>query len=236
MNDITYVGKHTVIYTVSRHAHESWEFVYCTFGSGTFLFDDRSLDYRDGDVVVIPPMTPHSNASADGFQNIHINMVSPALSFSSPLVNKAWYLPIFWRNRNRRLPAGARVRWEEPGGGVREQELEGKCTLLVGNISSYAAGASPLAGNDFGDGLLRMLFLPNLSSFFFALGATRGRFGSWLFRTLHPVKTARCVEFFLPAGEALQIDGEMVDADGEGMTGRWVRISRLGRVRLLSLE
>jgi AraC-like DNA-binding protein len=31
-------------------------------------------------------MTPHSNASADGFQNIHINMVSPALSFVSPLV------------------------------------------------------------------------------------------------------------------------------------------------------
>ena len=86
MNDITYVGKHTVIYTVSRHAHESWEFVYCTYGSGTFLFDDRSLDYREGDVVIIPPMTPHSNASADGFQNIHINMVSPALSFSSPMV------------------------------------------------------------------------------------------------------------------------------------------------------
>jgi len=86
MNDITYVGKHTVFYTVSRHAHESWEFVYCTYGSGTFLFDDRSMDYRAGDVVIIPPMTPHSNASADGFQNIHINMVSPALSFSSPLL------------------------------------------------------------------------------------------------------------------------------------------------------
>ena len=86
MNDITYVGKHTVIYTVSRHAHESWEFVYCTYGSGTFLFDDCSLDYREGDIVIIPPMTPHSNASADGFQNIHINMVSPALSFVSPLV------------------------------------------------------------------------------------------------------------------------------------------------------
>ena len=166
----------------------------------------------------------------------NVDRAAGRIPFSSPLVNKAWYLPIFWRNRNRRLPAGSRVRWEEPGGGVREQELEGKCTLLVGNISSYAAGASPLAGNDFGDGLLRMLFLPNLSSFFFALGATRSRFGSWLFRTLHPVKTARCVEFFLPAGEALQIDGEMVEADKEGMTGRWVRISRLGRVRLLSLE
>lgn len=86
MNDITYVGRHTAIYTVSRHAHESWEFVYCTQGSGTFRFDDRNLDYREGDVVVIPPMTPHANACTDGFQNIHINMVSPTLSFSAPLV------------------------------------------------------------------------------------------------------------------------------------------------------
>ena len=86
MNDITYVGKHTVIYSVSRHAHENWEFVYCTYGSGTFLFDGKSLDYKEGDVVIIPPMIPQSNASADGFQNIHINMVSPSLSFSKPLV------------------------------------------------------------------------------------------------------------------------------------------------------
>ena len=86
MNDITYVGKHTIIYTVSRHAHESWEFVYCTHGNGTFLFDEHSLDYREGDVVVIPPMIPHSNASSDGFQNIHVNMVDPALSFTAPLV------------------------------------------------------------------------------------------------------------------------------------------------------
>ena len=35
MNDITYVGRHSLVHTVSRHAHESWEFVYCTYGSGT---------------------------------------------------------------------------------------------------------------------------------------------------------------------------------------------------------
>jgi len=86
VNDITYVGKHSVIYTVSRHAHESWELIYCTDGAGTFLFDDRSLDYREGDVVIIPPMIPHSNASSGGFQNIHINIVNPSLSFSAPLV------------------------------------------------------------------------------------------------------------------------------------------------------
>lgn len=86
MNDITYVGKHTVIYTVSRHAHESWEFIYCTQGSGALAFDDRIIEYREGDVVVIPPMVPHSNASKDGFQNIHINMINPSLSFTAPLI------------------------------------------------------------------------------------------------------------------------------------------------------
>ena len=86
MNDITYVGRHSLMRTVSRHAHESWEFVYCTYGSGTFSFDHTSLSYRQGDVVVIPPMTPHSNASEEGFRNIHLNMLSPTLSLKEPAV------------------------------------------------------------------------------------------------------------------------------------------------------
>ena len=86
MNDITYAGMHSLMMTVSRHAHESWEFVYCTCGSGSFVFDDRRLDYREGDVVIIPPMVPHSNASEAGFQNIHINMVSPAIALKEPAV------------------------------------------------------------------------------------------------------------------------------------------------------
>ena len=86
VNDITYAGKHTVVYSVSRHAHESWEFVYCTDGSGAFVFDGQTLSYQVGDVVIIPPMTPHSNASVSGFQNIHINMISPALNIARPVV------------------------------------------------------------------------------------------------------------------------------------------------------
>ena len=86
MNDITYVGKLTMKYSVSRHAHESWEFVYCTGGSGAFGFDGGTLEYREGDVVIIPPMVPHSNGSEGGFQNIHINMVSPSLSYNAPRV------------------------------------------------------------------------------------------------------------------------------------------------------
>ena len=49
MNDITYVGRHTTMYTVSRHVHESWEYIYCTAGVGTVVFDDSSLTYKKGD-------------------------------------------------------------------------------------------------------------------------------------------------------------------------------------------
>ena len=86
MNDITYVGKLTMNFSVSRHAHESWEFVYCTYGSGAFGFDGGALEYREGDVVAIPPMVPHTNGSEIGFQNIHINMVNPSLTFTTPRV------------------------------------------------------------------------------------------------------------------------------------------------------
>ena len=46
MNDITYVGKHNVMFTVSRHAHESWEFIYCTSGSGALKFDTAAMDEK----------------------------------------------------------------------------------------------------------------------------------------------------------------------------------------------
>lgn len=84
MNDITYVGRFSLVQTVTRHAHESWEFVYCTYGEGTFLFDDGTLAYREGDVVAIPPMVPHANTSAAGSRNIHINMSEPMLTMRLP--------------------------------------------------------------------------------------------------------------------------------------------------------
>jgi len=86
VNDITYVGKMAINYSISLHAHESWEFVYCTSGSGAFGFDGETLAYNEGDVVVIPPMVPHTNASDTGFQNIHINMVNPSLPYTEPIV------------------------------------------------------------------------------------------------------------------------------------------------------
>lgn len=85
MNDIVYAGKHSVTLSVSRHAHDSWELVYCTSGMGHFDFDDFSLPYEKGTIVIIPPNTPHSNGSTEGFTNTHINMTNTTLNFKAPL-------------------------------------------------------------------------------------------------------------------------------------------------------
>ncbi len=84
MNDITYVGRHTTASTAARHHHECWEFVYCTAGGGAFAFGDRRIGYREGDVVVIPPMSPHINSPQPGVSNIHVSMDAPILTFKEP--------------------------------------------------------------------------------------------------------------------------------------------------------
>lgn len=85
MNDIIYAGKHSLTHTVSRHAHASWELIYCTEGRGRLIFDGgEELAYFSGDIVVIPPHMPHENLSENGFTNIHLNLADCTLSFKTP--------------------------------------------------------------------------------------------------------------------------------------------------------
>ena len=84
MNDIVYVGRHALMHSVQRHTHDTWELVYCTWGTGTFVFDNERIEYQVGDTVVIPPSVPHANGSEQGFRNIHINMASPTLNIKKP--------------------------------------------------------------------------------------------------------------------------------------------------------
>ncbi|MBR5345827.1 MAG: AraC family transcriptional regulator [Clostridia bacterium] len=86
MNDIMYVGRHALVSSVSRHRHESWEYVYCTHGTGVFRFADSELRYSEGDIVVIPPLLVHSNSSEAGMRNIYVHMASPAFAVKEPIV------------------------------------------------------------------------------------------------------------------------------------------------------
>lgn len=86
MNDITYVGRNLMSFSMHLHSHENWELVYCTGGSGEFMFEDFSTKYNVGDIVVIPPETPHTNSSDEGFANIHVNITDATLPFKKPIV------------------------------------------------------------------------------------------------------------------------------------------------------
>lgn len=86
MNNIIYVGKHALTWSVSNHLHKGWELIYCTGGNGKLSFADRTLSYTAGDVAVIPPMTPHVNISEDGFTNIHMNLCDATLDSTKPIL------------------------------------------------------------------------------------------------------------------------------------------------------
>ena len=87
MNEIIYAGKHLITFSVSTHAHSSWEFIYCTSGDGQLFYQDGSISYKTGDLLLIPPMVYHRNESGTGFTNIHFNMAEPAsLNLLEPTV------------------------------------------------------------------------------------------------------------------------------------------------------
>ena len=86
MNDIIYAGKHSLTLNVSRHAHTSWELIYCTGGEGELIFDTGTpLAYSRGVVVAIPPYFSHENRSEHGFTNIHLNIQDCSLSGKAPV-------------------------------------------------------------------------------------------------------------------------------------------------------
>lgn len=84
MNTIQFVGEHSRTFEVQWHSHDAWELVYCTGGSGTFHFESGStIEYRQGQIVAIPPYERHANFSNEGFTNLHIRMEDPAFPYRS---------------------------------------------------------------------------------------------------------------------------------------------------------
>ncbi|MBR5089493.1 MAG: helix-turn-helix transcriptional regulator [Ruminiclostridium sp.] len=86
MNSIIYVGRHLITFATKQHHHDEWELIYCTGGQGQFEFQDLTLDYGLGDIVIIPPRTPHTNNSDEGFTNIHLNIADATFPFREPML------------------------------------------------------------------------------------------------------------------------------------------------------
>ena len=81
MNDVTYAEQQQLTPTMTRHQHEHWEVFSCTRGSGSLLLDDGVHAFREGDVVAIPPETPHCLICPAGADCILLHMVNATLTF-----------------------------------------------------------------------------------------------------------------------------------------------------------
>ena len=55
---------------IPRHAHHNLcEIIYYTEGKGRFEIGGTTLKFKEGDIVYVPPDTPHHGMSKDGFLN-----------------------------------------------------------------------------------------------------------------------------------------------------------------------
>lgn len=86
MNDIVLAGQHLLTPMVSRHQHDNWEMYYCTKGSDRFVFDDLEIPYREGDMIVIPPDTPHLHVNEIGASCFYLYIADATLAFRYPVV------------------------------------------------------------------------------------------------------------------------------------------------------
>ncbi len=146
------------------------------------------------------------------------------------LGNKLFYLKALVARRNYRFPANARMDVKTDQGIVK-LDLEGHCAVLVANINSYAAGARPVPGNRFDDGLLEVVVFGSLWRY--ALVTAGSRILPGLARWIGvPRHRAREVTLHLPPGTPDQVDGE----DCTGRLEGTVSIAFAVRVRLLDLR
>lgn len=147
------------------------------------------------------------------------------------LGNKLYYLRALAARAGYRFPAGARARLETPDGPV-DLDLEGRRALLAANIDSYAAGARPVPGNRFDDGLLEVVVFDTLWRYLLVVSLSRVFPGAS--RWLHPERhRATRVELTLPDDAPIQIDGE--DFTGRLPAGP-LAVGFAARVRLLDLR
>lgn len=86
MNDIILTLQHQVTSAAPPHQHDSWELFYCTDGADTFVFDDMVLPYRAGDVIIIPPDTPHSLPGGEPSGSICLMIANAALALRYPML------------------------------------------------------------------------------------------------------------------------------------------------------
>ena len=117
MNEIIYVGRHAMMHTVKRHAHDSWD-CYCTCAGGHAPRLDGHPAYPEGDVGD-PAAGPPCDRQRQRLPNIHINMPCPSLAAHPGVI----------QDDGNHFPAGRR-----PGVAVPFQSIRPERTASPGRL------------------------------------------------------------------------------------------------------
>jgi diacylglycerol kinase family enzyme len=138
----------------------------------------------------------------------------------SVLKNKLHYVKRFFADKNYRLKTGElRITTQE--GKKKTFLLANSCSVIVGNIPSFAGGSKPFGKSDMADGLLEVLRIKSIRGFLKAISVGAGS----------SVIKAKEIEIQLAEDEFVQLDGE----DFTNKLEMPVRIEFVGKVKMLHL-
>jgi len=139
---------------------------------------------------------------------------------NSVVKNKLHYVKRFFADKNYRLKTGE-LRITDKQGEKKIFPLENNCSIIIGNIPSYASGSNPFGKSDIADGLLEVLLVKSLKGFLKAISIGAGS----------SVIKAKEIEINLAEDEFIQLDGE----DFSGKLEMPIRIEFSGMVEMLYL-
>lgn len=154
------------------------------------------------------------------------------ISSNSVIANKIHYVRRFIADRNYKLKKGTLTTVDKYGKS-HKVDLAGHCTVIVGNIPSFASGANPFYKSDMADGFLEVVDVPNIQNFTLAIAlGTIPVIGNIFKKYFLKSKKVHSLELDLPAEEFLQLDGE----DLSGKLGQKITIEFASQVQMLSLD
>ena len=154
------------------------------------------------------------------------------ISSSSVIANKLHYVKRFFADRKHCL-GSAKLKIRDQDGKWSEEDVSHYRTVIGGNIPSFASGANPFNGGDMADGLLEVVPVPNMMSFFGALALGTIPLIGKIYKCFF-LKTIHAKEVILETSE-----DEFHQLDGDDLThrvGSKIHIEYGCRVQMLTLE
>jgi len=139
---------------------------------------------------------------------------------NSVVKNKLHYVKRFFADKDYRIKTGE-LRITGKQGEKKIIPLANNCSIIIGNIPSYASGSNPFGKSDMADGLLEVLSVKSLKGFLKAITIGAGK----------SVIKAKEVEISLAKDEFIQLDGE----DFSGKLEMPIRIEFAGEAEMLYL-